>query len=121
MRINQTLPELLKEKREKLNVSVKKVAEDMGIREKFIHFMEEGKWESFPSKFHLRSYLKAYLNYLKMDSSLIETYREEIFGEEEKKEDEEDSYSIDRKKLLTAISLFFIFLIILIFSFVILP
>ena len=117
--MNQTLPRILKEKREKLGISIKDIADKMGIKEKYIYCMEEGKWDVFPSRFHLKSYLKAYMDYLKIDKSLIETYKEEIFGKEEEKK--EEPKPLDRKRIFTAIFLFLIFLIIILSSFIILP
>jgi len=121
---DKSLPEILREKREEQKVSLTKVWQETYLPEKFINLMENGQWEGFPSKLHLKGYLKIYLKYLRLDPALIQQYKGEIFpGEEEIVEEnkEEKSDSPEGRKKYLAIFLFFILFLIVILFFKILP
>jgi curved DNA-binding protein CbpA len=57
----------LKRLRTELGVSVEQIAEWTKIRPGFLRCIEEDQFNEFPSRFHLRGFLKAYVQYLHLD------------------------------------------------------
>lgn len=121
---DKSLPEILREKREEQKISLVKVWQETHLPEKFINLMENGQWEDFPSKLHLKGYLKIYLKYLRLDPALIQQYSEEIFPREEEnieKDEEEINDSPEGRQKYLAIFLFVLLFLIVILFFRILP
>ena len=57
----------LKRLRTELGVSVEQIAEWTKIRPGLLRCIEEDQFSEFPSRFHLRSFLKAYAQYLQLN------------------------------------------------------
>ena len=125
---NKSLQEIIRKERKKQKISPLKVYKETHLPKKFINLMENGQWEDFPSKLHLKGYLKIYLKYLNLDTELVEQYKEEIFPEEGvcKKSVEENVRKktndfFENKKKYLAIILPILFFLIVILFFKILP
>ena len=54
----------LKKNREKLNISIKEVANELRLEEKIINDIEKGRFEKFNNYVFLKGYLKNYANFL---------------------------------------------------------
>ncbi|OEG69490.1 hypothetical protein ATZ36_09235 [Candidatus Endomicrobiellum trichonymphae] len=83
---------LLKEKREKMNISLADVHKAIRIREKYISAIEDGDISVFFAEVYYRSFVRSYAEYLGFDSEeLFEKFGMEkhllkkLSGEEEKK------------------------------------
>lgn len=105
----ENLSERIKKEREKQGLSIEKVHQDTKIPVKFIRYIEEGKWDGLPSKFHIKGYTKLYLSYLNLEISIDDFFKEEeeIKKEEEKKQEE----NTNKNLIYITIWLFMIFLI----------
>jgi cytoskeleton protein RodZ len=64
----EALGSYLKEVREKLNLSIDKVADDTHIVKKFIEAIEVDEYSIFPGEAYLRGFLRTYSEYLGIDS-----------------------------------------------------
>lgn len=71
----------LKKMREALGVSLESISEYTKIRIGLLNSIEEDQFDDLPSQFHLRSFLKSYLDCFHTDSeSIIERYMKRING-----------------------------------------
>ena len=61
----------LKGIREELGVSLKEIAKHTKIGVALLKAIENDEYDKLPSRFHLRSFLKAYVNYLVVDADVI--------------------------------------------------
>jgi len=61
----------LKGIREELGVSLKEIARHTKIGVALLKAIENDEYDKLPSRFHLRSFLKAYVNYLVVDADVI--------------------------------------------------
>lgn len=69
----------LKRIRVELGVSLKEIAEHTKIRVALLKALENDEYDRLPSRFHLRSFLRAYVNCLVVDADVIvERYLERI-------------------------------------------
>ncbi len=69
----------LKGIREELGVSLKEIAKHTKIGVALLKAIENDEYDKLPSRFHLRSFLKAYVNYLVVDADvIIERYLKRI-------------------------------------------
>jgi len=121
-----TLSEMLRGKREELHIPLSKISGDTKVHERFLQHMEAGRWDRFPSAFHLKYYLRTYLSYLGLDDSLLEAHAAELFpgketNPEEKRERRETREKRVRRQVGIASALFLVFAVIIIVSFVLLP
>ncbi len=71
---------IIKEKREQLGLSIEEVSEKIFVSPKFLRRIEEEQWNKFPSKTHLKGFLKQYLSFLHIPVEIINQYPE-IFSE----------------------------------------
>lgn len=104
----ENLSKIIKKEREKKKITIEKVSEDTNIPLKFIKYIEEGRWNEFPSKFHIKGYTKIYLAYLGLNISIDDLFKEEKEEKGEKKNENNLFY--------ISISLFLIFIIECIFA-----
>ncbi len=77
---NMPISEVLKEKREKEGISTEKIFNEIHIPSKFIRMMENGEWENFPSKLHMKGFLRIYADYLKIPKALVEEGLKDILN-----------------------------------------
>lgn len=99
MENNTPLNELLKRTRTDKKISPEKVFKDTYMPVKFIHMLEKGDWQSFPSEAHLKGYLRLYASYLKIDSAILETcLKKTAFFESEEKKEEEHCSSMEKEE-----------------------
>lgn len=74
----QKLGELLKSKREEKNISIKEASNLTKIREKMIEELESGRYESFLSEMHIKSFIRAYSRFLGLnEEKTLAMYRRE--------------------------------------------
>ncbi|MBD3362933.1 helix-turn-helix domain-containing protein [Candidatus Dojkabacteria bacterium] len=72
----QKVGEKLQERRLKRGISLKQIAKELKIREKFLKALESGEYEIFPSEVYIKGFLKNYSEFLGMDSErLLKLYR----------------------------------------------
>lgn len=64
----QNLGQILKEKREEKEISLKKVAADLRIQEEVLKSIEEEEWEDLPEPIFVTGFIKNYASYLGLDS-----------------------------------------------------
>jgi cytoskeletal protein RodZ len=64
----EALGEYLKEAREKLNLSIDKIADDTHIMKKFIEAIEIEEFTAFPGEAYLKGFLRTYSEYLGIDA-----------------------------------------------------
>lgn len=71
----------MKKMREALGVSLENISEHTKIRIGFLNAIEEDQFDALPSRFHLRSFLKSYLDCFHTNSeSIIARYMKRIDG-----------------------------------------
>lgn len=71
---------IIKEKREQTGTSIEEISEKTFIPPKFLRMIEEEKWYKFPSKTHLKGFLKTELSFLHIPVEILKEYPE-IFSE----------------------------------------
>lgn len=120
---NIPINEILKKKREEKGIGEEQVFYEAHIPSKFIHMIENGQWEKFPSKIQRKGFLRIYGEYLGIPSQVIEEGIRQIEEKERQKMDETEkseekisetkcAFKID-KHLLYITLLLFIFLAVL--------
>lgn len=73
----QTVGEILKDEREKKNLSVKDIESGTSIRALYINAIEEGNYKIVPGEVYLKGFIRNYANYLGLDGAeLVELYRQ---------------------------------------------
>ncbi len=71
----------LKRLRTELGVSLEQIAEWTKIRPSMLRCIEEDQFHELPSRLHLKSFLKAYVQYLHLDpESIVDRYMNRIQG-----------------------------------------
>jgi cytoskeletal protein RodZ len=91
---NKPINEIIREKRKEKNISIDTLFKEIHIPSKFVHMIENGEWEKFPSKVHLKGFLKIYADYLKIAPPLVDRRIKEIMEpttEEKKNVKSEDT------------------------------
>jgi cytoskeletal protein RodZ len=126
------LGNLLKSRREELNVELAQVAKTLRINLKYLEAIENGEFKKLPSYAHCYGFVKSYLNYLKLDEKeVMDLFHQEcpksLFMppkmDEEKKVFNEvnrdtNSHLIKKRVLIySSISLFFLIIGILYITF----
>jgi transcriptional regulator with XRE-family HTH domain len=75
---NPTLGDILKERREALNLSLDELADSLRIPPKYLRRIERGEWDALPSEVYRKGFLKRYSAALGMDSEeVLERYAED--------------------------------------------
>jgi len=71
----------LKRLRTELGVSLEQIAERTKIRPGMLRYIEEDQFNELPSRLHLKSFLKAYVQYLHLNpESVVDRYMKRIQG-----------------------------------------
>ena len=69
----------LKQMRMELGISLKNIAEHTKIRIPLLKAIEDDEYDKFPSRFHLKNFLRVYVNCFVVDTDVIvERYLERI-------------------------------------------
>lgn len=103
--------QILRESREDKKLSVKDVAKETNIAAKYIIALETEDYSQFPAETFALGFLKNYASYLKLDTAmLLNLYRGEQIEEsqaplEELTRPTMSSFSLDRNKFITIISI----------------
>ena len=72
---HETLGDILRERREALNLSLDELADTLRIPPKYLRRIERGEWEALPSEVYRKGFLKKYSASLGMDSEeVLELY-----------------------------------------------
>ncbi len=74
----ETISEILKQTREKLNLSLKEVSEATKIRESVLNAIENGIFSYLPS-IYMQSFIKEYIDFLGLDYSELKPQLDSIF------------------------------------------
>lgn len=74
----ETISEILKQTREKLNLSLKEVSEATKIRESVLNAIENGNFGYLPS-IYMQSFIKEYIDFLGLDYSELKPQLDSIF------------------------------------------
>lgn len=75
---NQTVPETLRQAREKLDEELANIAKSLNIQVKHLLALEEGAYEKIPGEIYAKQWLRAYGKYLDLDVKwLIKEYQHE--------------------------------------------
>lgn len=67
----QKVGEILKEQRQTQNLSIKKVARELLLKEEIITALEEENWASLPESAYIQGYIKNYAKLLDLDSTRL--------------------------------------------------
>ena len=65
------LGDILREEREKQNLTVKDVERDISIRSLYISSIEKGEYDVLPGEVYLKGFIKSYAEYLKLDGAAM--------------------------------------------------
>lgn len=65
------LGDILREEREKQNLTVKDVERDTSIRSLYISSIEKGAYDILPGEVYLKGFIKSYAEYLKLDGAAM--------------------------------------------------
>lgn len=69
------LGDILREEREKQNLTIKDVERDTSIRSLYIESIEKGEYDVLPGEVYLKGFIKSYAAYLKLDgAAALEQY-----------------------------------------------
>lgn len=71
------LGSVLKKKREQKNISLSKVAEEIGVQQAYLEALEEGDYRKLPGEVYGRNFLKFYLEFLGLKKELLNLYKQE--------------------------------------------
>jgi len=72
------LGDILREEREKQNLTIKDVEQETSIRGLYISSIEKGEYDALPGEVYLKGFIKSYANYLKLDANaILDKYYEE--------------------------------------------
>ncbi|MCL5409077.1 MAG: DUF4115 domain-containing protein [Candidatus Omnitrophica bacterium] len=124
--MDKPISQIIKEKREELGFSIEKVSETIFIPSKFLRYIEQEKWNKFPSQTHLKGFLKNYLSFLHIPVDIINQYPE-IFSESDNSQTEflepqytetENIYYVSTGKKIFRSIIVFIILILCIIVFI---
>lgn len=75
------LGDILRQEREKQNLSVKDVERETSIRSLYISSIEEGKYDAVPGEVYLKGFIRTYATFLKLDgAAMLKLYYEEKQG-----------------------------------------
>ncbi|MBU0707028.1 helix-turn-helix domain-containing protein [Patescibacteria group bacterium] len=75
----KTLGERLKEVRKETGITLKAVAQETGIKETYLEYLELGEYAQLPSELYIKKYLKRYADYLELNPvSVLGLYEKEI-------------------------------------------
>lgn len=88
---------LLKDERNKKDITIDEIAEETRIPLKYIYMIEKGEWDHFPSKVHLRGFLKIYCEYLGFEREKIQEVLN-VFEDKEEKEESNEENSTPKKE-----------------------
>jgi len=105
---------LLKDAREKKNLSLHDVEKRIKVREQFVQALEEDKWGSFTSRIYIIGLLKNYARFLELDErKILAFFRREYERIEEIKFKEKvsNSYLSSDSKKTIVIGFIFIFIL----------
>lgn len=77
------LGDILREEREKQNLTIKDVEQETSIRGLYISSIEKGEYDALPGEVYLKGFIKSYANYLKLDANAIlgKYYEEKAISE----------------------------------------
>tara|TARA_Y100000768_G_scaffold315020_1_gene249955 strand:- start:62 stop:919 length:858 start_codon:yes stop_codon:yes gene_type:complete len=97
----------LKKNREKLNISIKEVANELRLEEKIINDIEKGRFEKFNNYVFLKGYLKNYANFLNIKIDFLDIKKEKklINKSTSKNIKQKNNNKISPKHLITSLSL----------------
>ncbi|MCM8818723.1 MAG: helix-turn-helix domain-containing protein [Candidatus Omnitrophica bacterium] len=111
-----SLSKIIKNEREKREISFEKIHQETKIPIKFLKYIEDDKWENFPSDAHKKAVLKKYLNYLKIEVGIDNLFKKEEEVDKENDVEKRDVESSEReekklnRKVCFVIILFVVFL-----------
>lgn len=116
-----TAGDCLRRKREESNLSLKKISDELGIRNEYLDNLEKGNYKDLPPQVYVRGFIKSYAGYLGIDGGqLVKIYNREMsFLQRDNGEEKENSskakfidYLVVTPKLITiAISLFVVIML----------
>lgn len=82
--MQNTVGRLLKEAREKKEITLEKIEKDTRIRLKNLQAIEDERWEEFPSKTYIQGVITSYGNYLELDTTKLLAYFRREYEQREK-------------------------------------
>lgn len=113
-----TAGDCLRRKREEGNLSLKKISDELGIKNEYLDSLEKGNYKDLPPQVYVRGFIKSYAGYLGIDGGqLVKIYNREMsFLQKDGREEKENfsksrfsDYLVVTPKLVTiAVSLFVI-------------
>lgn len=115
------LGELLKAEREKKNLTIEDIVEEVRIKPLFIKYLEEGNYENLPEKTYIEGFVKNYSNFLDLDfHKMLAIFRREFNEHQEKNIIPENIYKKKNSlyKLLRFTPISFLVIIFVIFIFI---
>jgi len=72
------LGSILQKEREKKNISLDKIVEEIGVQKVYLEALEEGSYQALPGEVYGRSFLNSYLEFLNLDKKkLLNLYKRE--------------------------------------------
>jgi cytoskeleton protein RodZ len=84
---NKSIGEIIKEKREELNLTLFEVENELKIKQKYLNLIEKDNFTKFSSHTHAKGFLKNYAKFLGLNyESLVAMYRRDIENASMKRE-----------------------------------
>ena len=91
--------DLLREEREKQNLSVKDIEKATSIRALYIDAIEKGDYKTLPGEAYAKGFVRNYANYLKLDANtIVNGFNKELHPQEEGMEDIAPSSAEDARQ-----------------------
>lgn len=92
---HEKLAQILKDRRQKRNISIEKAARETKINYKYLQIMENGQFEKLPAGIYGKNFIREYAFFLGLKNKEWENI---LFAKEKNKEKKEQKYLFIRKK-----------------------
>ncbi len=98
---NQTVGDILKEKRQVLGLKLSTIEQELKIKEKYLAYLESNRFQAFESKVQAKGFLKNYAQFLGLNHEMmVALYRRDFENKDMKRkiEIEEENEELELKK-----------------------
>lgn len=82
----KTIGDLLKKRREQLNISLEDAEKELRIRKKYLRFLEENNFNQLPSTSYIKGFIRNYSRFLGLDEEKVLAFFRRQFEEDKKPE-----------------------------------
>jgi cytoskeletal protein RodZ len=96
----ETLGEKLKNTREKQHLSLEKVVKSVGIKKKYLKYLENDDLKNLPGGLYAKKFIKQYSKYLNLDQDEIDNYIEKLLTKSDSQHNYFSYKKLSKKRFL---------------------